>query len=230
MEDGPARRAITVVLLYFMTTASLWAEETLLERLKDPKDWIVGSVVGVLGGLAVLLVLSFRVPHLRINRSIVIRRGDTDGSYRSTIQVLNKRRYWWIVTGDAIDIRAELHVVTRYDRGKETTKKIPMAQSNPLIIPHKRRFSRLAGSSEYLFDVTKQADLKKALTGGVAIRFRLYARDSFSNYGRIFTRYYRNKDKLRWWERLIRFLRREPLEPIITGDYKAPGDRRIDPD
>jgi hypothetical protein len=190
--------SIIFVLIYFLGNAPLCAEETLSERLTDPKDWIVGFF----GGLAVVLVLSRRVPHLRINKSIVERKGDTKcgirtGPPRPTIQVLNKRRYWWIFSGDAIDIRAELRVVTYSGHGREVVRRIDLVRSDPLIVPHKRRFGSSQGDSEYLFDVKNKSasDLRKELIEAESIRFRLYARDSFSNYSKVFTRYYRNRDR-----------------------------------
>jgi hypothetical protein len=135
----------------------LRADETLFARLQDRKDWIIGLVVGVLGGWLAVLLLSFRVPHLRINRSIVNRKGHA-GQVRPTIQGLNRRKFWWFVTGDAIDIRAELHVVTYSDRGRETTRSIGLVRANPLVIPHRKRFGRLPGLSEYIFDIKRSCE------------------------------------------------------------------------
>jgi hypothetical protein len=60
----------------------LWADEAaivgdapLLKRLQGPKDWIIGFVVGVVGGLAAVLRLSRRVPKIKISRTIAIDHG-----------------------------------------------------------------------------------------------------------------------------------------------------------
>jgi hypothetical protein len=199
MKYAVAFRGVISVLFYFMITTSLWAQEppkSLIEKLVDPRDWIVG----VVAGLVVVVLLSFRVPKIGISRSIV---KTTDGLYR--IKVINKRKYWWIFKGDAIDLRAELHMVTLDDLGAETVRNIPLVQHEPLIISHTHRFGRQPGRSEYVFRV--ESAHAAAMTGEGTIRFRLYARDSFSNYGKVFTQYYPN--------------------PIVTGNYKQPGSLDI---
>jgi hypothetical protein len=158
------------------------------------------------------------------------------GKKAHTIQVINKRRSWWLVTGDAIDIRAELHVVTCYDQrqGEERVKPIPLFRGDPFIIPHRRRFGRLPKLSEFIFDVKNQngvqPDLENRMKEDEAIRFRVYARDSFSNYGKIFTLYYQ-KRKSRWWERprdwLARFLPEDAKPPYPIIDCRTA--RKIHP-
>jgi hypothetical protein len=72
MQGSSIRPALTLAPLYFTNAITAWAKEaaestifeqgTLLERLTDPKDWIIGFVVGVIGGLVAVALLSFRVP------------------------------------------------------------------------------------------------------------------------------------------------------------------------
>jgi hypothetical protein len=219
--------AITVALNNLVTLASLCAEATyrnylvpLLEELTTPKDWIVG----ISSGLLVILFLSFRVLKLRVSRNIV-RRQRPGKRERYQIKVVNRRRSW-IINADAIDIRAELHLVTEVNRGAENVVPINLFRPNPLIIPHTRRFRRWNGRSEHIFSVEYGEETKLS---ALPIRFRLYARDSFSNYGKVFTQYYRPRGPLRWWEKPIRSWRTESeiADPIVKGDWLAPGDLRV---
>src|SRR5260370_26939174 len=130
MGNAPICRAVTVVLLYFTTTVSLWAEEQapLLERLSDPKDWIIGFVVGVAGGLAAVVLLSFRVPKLKIS---ILKPHPGKKAY--TILVINKRKWWWLVTGVETNISSNLQRVTKYRyRANESVK--PPILLLPLIV------------------------------------------------------------------------------------------------
>jgi uncharacterized protein (TIGR02246 family) len=215
--DGWKIRMLTYNLTPATTaTTTPSSQATLLERLSDPKDWIIGFVVGAVGGLAAVLLLSFRVPRLKISPINKPR----PGKEAYTITVINKRKWWWLVTGDAIDIHAELQVVTKYDdRGTEfVNPPITFVRHNPLVIPHRRRFGRLRGLSEFTFDVSRedekgniQPDLEGEINKGCALRFRVYARDSFSNYGKIFIRCYQTGQP-RWWER---WLEPQPLNGVI---------------
>jgi hypothetical protein len=177
-HDGmlPMRRALTTAPLYFIPAVSPWAMETasnticeqgtLLDRLTDPKDWIIGLVVGVVGGLVAIVLLSFRVPKLKISRYI---RKPHAGKRAHAIQVINKRKSWWLFTGDAIDIRAELHVVTDYEEGNEHVTNIKgLVRHDPLIISHRHRFGRLPKLSEYIFDVN-EPNLEDKMKRAVAL-------------------------------------------------------------
>jgi Sel1 repeat-containing protein len=196
----------------------------LLDELTTPKDWIIGISSGLLSGLLVILLLSFRVPKLRVSRNIV-RKQSPGRKERYQIKVINRRRPW-IVNAAAIDIRAELHVVNEVNQGAEKVRPISLFRSEPLIIPHTHRFRRWNGRSEHIFSVEYGEESKLSTR---PIRFRIRARDSFSNYGKVFTQYYRPLGPLRWWERLIRFWRRESqlADPIVKGDWLAPGDLRV---
>jgi hypothetical protein len=210
----------------FAAIAGLWNSLVpLLNDLITPKDWIIGLLSGLLSGRLVVVWLSMRVPKLRVFRNIV-RRQRPGKRERYQIKVINTRRSW-IINADAIDLRAELHRVNEINRGAENVAPIKLFRPNPLIIPHARRFRRWSGRSEHIFSVQYGDESK--LCPQLPIRFRLYARDAFSNYGKVFTQYYRPRDPLRWWESLIRFWRTESqiADPIVQGDWLAPGDLRV---
>jgi hypothetical protein len=190
-----SRVAFAAASFYPTIIVPVRAEEppqSLFEKLTDPKDWIIGIVAG----LVVVFLLSFRVPRIGISKNIA--RTDAN-TYK--IKVINKRRNWWLFKGDAIDIRAELHFVVNDHKGAERVNKISLVQDEPLILPHKRHFGRQPGRSEYVFDIASSDAPKMARLG--TFRFRFYAKDSFSNYGKVFTQYYRSA--------------------VVAGDYKEPG-------
>jgi hypothetical protein len=154
--------------------------------LGEPKDWIIGVFSGLLSGLLVTLLLSFRGPKLRISRNIV-RRQRAGRKDRYQIKVINRRRSW-IVNAAAIDVRAELHIVNEVNQGAEIVEAIALFRPEPLIIPHISRFRRWDGRSEHIFSAKYGEEVKLC---DLPIRFRVYARDSFSNYGKVFTQYFR---------------------------------------
>jgi hypothetical protein len=169
--------------------------------------------------------LSLRVPKLRVSRNIVIRQRQGKRK-KYQIKVINIRRSW-IINADAFDLRAELHRVNYVNHGAENVTPITLFRANPLIIPHTRRFHCWNGRSEHIFSVQYGEESK--LCPQLPIRFRLYARDAFSNYGKVFTQYYQPRGPLRWWEGLIRFWRKESqiADPIVQGDWLDPGDLRV---
>jgi hypothetical protein len=192
--------------------------------LGEPRDWVIGIFSGLLSGLLVILLLSFRGPKLRISRNIV-RRQRPGRRDRYQIKVINRRRAW-IVNAAAIDVRAELHVVIAVNKGAEDVKPIALFRPEPLIIPHTSRFCRWSGRSEHIFSITYG---EEATLSALPLRFRVYARDSFSNYGKVFTQYYAPRGPLRWWEKLVRSWRMESqvTDPIVEGDWLDPGDLRV---
>jgi hypothetical protein len=162
------------------------------------KDWLVGLLAGLIAGLIIVFLLHKKVPKIGISKSIAITTNTSGSGEHPAIKVINKRRAGRFVNHSAIDIRAELHVVSRDEGGHQVVNRIELVRHDPLIIPGREpRRNREPGISEYIFQIkliNGRPDLEEKLKSAVGIRFRLYARDSFSNYGRVFTQYYYNPD------------------------------------
>jgi hypothetical protein len=121
----------------------------------DWKDWLVGLVVGFLGGVVVVGFLHYQVPKIEISREIRLKWNGRGTREHQAIKVTNKRSRWFF-NHDAIDIRAELHLVTRVEEGgHEHVEPIELVRHDPLIIPQRQRWGREPGASEYIFRIAK---------------------------------------------------------------------------
>jgi hypothetical protein len=100
----------------------------------------------------------------------------------------------------------------------EKVVSIDLVRCDPLIIRHRPFFTN-SGRSEYIFDVKQEQtvrgkkqnpyDLRTHAQDYDYMRFRIYSRDSFSNYGAVFTMEYRLP------------------HGIVDGKYQSHGDLGI---
>jgi hypothetical protein len=166
----------------------------------DPKDWIVGIVAGIIGGLIVIVLASLRVPKLGISKSIA----DTDGVQR--IKIINKRRQWWpVFLGDAVNVKARLHLF----KDNDITNELTLVNDEVQVLFH-RKFFKKSRQNEYVFRVKSECNTKTKLSepGDKYLRFQVTATDSFSNYSRTYSQIY--------------------YPPLVSGDFQ-PGDIAIVP-
>jgi hypothetical protein len=175
----------------------------------EPKDWVVGIVAGVIGGLIVIVLASLRIPKLEISNRVVI----TNRQQR--IKVINRRRRWWpVLRGDAINVSVRMHVMKESGR---TSKPLGLSPSEIPILFH-RKFWRKSCINEYVFHVEHDLKSEFERKGVKSLRFQITATDSFSNYSRTYSQTYFKKGS-----REVK----SDYEPIVIGDFKGPGDVRV---
>jgi hypothetical protein len=198
---------VTQLEIYF---GKFWHEIESWELWGKPSEWFVGIVAGVIGGYVTLLFVSMRVPKLGISQSIAL----TNGIAR--VKVINKRRRWGMFDGNALALKAQLHLL-------KTEGIAPLIYENDDVsILRHRKFFRKSDQNEYIFRVAPNRDLKSDLSKSevVSIRFQVTARDSFSNYERMYTQIFHKEDAV---------TSRPGYKPLVVGDFKGPGDLRIVP-
>jgi hypothetical protein len=182
-------------------------------------EWFIAIVGGIISGLLSICLVSMRVPKLSISKSIAL----TPKGSRvvARIKVINRRRRWFVLSGDALANKAALYLVKRGpEEEQEMTTNVELVRSQVDVIPH-RRFFRKTSRSEFVFAVTKDSgDLPKRFAAPEwdYIRFQITSKDSFSNYERVYVqRYYKSGSGA-----AARYA------PFVEGDFRV-GDLEIIP-
>ena len=192
-----------------------WRQIKSWELLGTRSEWFIGIFAGIIGGGITFILVSRMIPKLRISDHIVL---NEHGMGR--IKVINKRRRWWIWRGDARGLKAEMDFVT-YDAKDETdkTKEIPVSPAELTHLQH-RRFIRKSRQNDYIFHIPASYHIALVVAERKFdyMRFRITARDSFSNYEGVYEkRYYREGSRHA----------KRGYRPLIVGRFRGSGDVRI---
>jgi len=208
----------TYVVPFWNVLQATWSEIVEVWSGIEKNEWFIAIVGGIIGGLLSIGLVSMRVPRLSISKSIAL----TPKGSRvvARIKVINRRRRWFFLRGDALANKAGLHLVKcGPEEEQETTTNVELFRSEVDTIPHRRFFGKTS-RNEFVFAVKSGYDLPKRFADGEwdYIRFRIFSKDSFSNYERLYTqRYYKSGSGS---------AARYP--PFVEGDFRA-GDLEIIP-
>jgi hypothetical protein len=208
----------TYVVPFWNVLQATWSEIVEVWSGIEKNEWFIAIVGGIIGGLLSIGLVSMRVPRLSISKSIAL----TPKGSRvvARIKVINRRRRWFFLRGDALANKAGLHLVKcGPEEEQETTTNVELFRSEVDTIPHRRFFGKTS-RNEFVFAVKSGYDLPKRFADGEwdYIRFRIFSKDSFSNYERLYTqRYYKSRSGS---------AARYP--PFVEGDFRA-GDLEIIP-
>ncbi|SRR6266446_8968666 len=192
-----------------------WQEIASWEIFGKPSEWFVGIVAGIIGGYITVALISMRVPKLRASNNIVL---TSSGAGR--IKVINKRRRWWMWSGDALELKPELHFV-RFVEMSALITPIPVYPDSLSVLPH-RKFIRRSDQNDYVFRVETNYDFATEVAHRKFeyIRFRVRARDAISNYEGIYIK--------RYYKEGSRHAKRG-YKPLLYGTFRGPGNIRIRP-
>ncbi|WP_156434071.1 hypothetical protein [Bradyrhizobium retamae] len=182
-------------------------------------EWFIAIAGGIISSLLSIGLVSMRVPKLGISKSIAL----TPKGSRvvARIKVINRRRRWFVLSGDALASKAALYLVKRGpEEEQEITTEVELVRSQVDVIPH-RRFFRRTSRSEFVFSVAKDyGDLPNRFAAPEwhYIRFQITSKDSFSNYERVYVqRYHKSASGSA-----------ARCAPFVEGDFRA-GDLEIIP-